>query len=134
MALGRRMCRQHAAPLVAMAAFILDDVNAAGSIVVDTIAAACWSRTADLRGDVLRATLAASVFRRCLGNLVNRERFGPVGHMPGSTASSQPGGYLASLSATQRCTIAVILFSGHSLQAASRTGALPSPRVSRHPR
>src|SRR4029453_519393 len=102
-------------PLLAMALLILDDVDAASEIVVDALVAASRRTHAITPGaDRVRAILAASVYRRCLGSHVVRERFGmaPTGPAVPDTDPMMP---LTGLNVRQRCTIALALFGGHSL-------------------
>ncbi len=123
---ARRLCRCHSAPLLAMATLILGDVDAAAEIVVDTLAAASRSRRPRHPGGRrMRARLATSVYRRCLGRLALRERF------PRSTEGPAPGGPvgLARLTEGQRCVIAFTVFSGHGLPGVARTLNLTPARV-----
>jgi DNA-directed RNA polymerase specialized sigma24 family protein len=119
--LARQLCRRHARPLLAMALLILDDVDAASEIVVDALVAASRRTHAITPGaDRVRAILAASVYRRCVGSHVVRERFGlaPTGRTVPDTDPMMP---LTGLNVRQRCTIALALFGGHSLSGAART-------------
>jgi hypothetical protein len=106
-----------------MASLILNDADAAGPIVVDTVVAA--SRRGQVYGrdhSRVRATLATSVYRRCLGTLALRERFGlpPVADTP-TVAAGTATVALDWLSVRQRCTVALTIFGRHSLPSAART-------------
>jgi DNA-directed RNA polymerase specialized sigma24 family protein len=119
--LARQLCRRHARPLLAMALLILDDVNAASEIVVDALVAASRRTHAITPGaDRVRAILAASVYRRCVGRHVFRERFGLASTGP-AVPDTDPMMPLTGLNVRQRSTIALALFGGHSLSGAART-------------
>jgi hypothetical protein len=128
---GRQLCRYHAAALLAIAVLILKDSEAATKIVVDTIVGA--SRRPGLLhpGDGrVRTALAASVYRRCLGTLVLRERFGPPGPVP-TVADAAVGMPHARLNDRQRSAVAVTLFGGHNLNGAARILGLTPASVIR---
>lgn len=73
---ARALCRRHAAPLLAMASAMIDDVERASDIVASAIAAVCRDhRGASSTDDVILARLSRSVYRRCLGHLALMERF-----------------------------------------------------------
>jgi DNA-directed RNA polymerase specialized sigma24 family protein len=128
--LSRHVCRRHAAPLLAMAHLILQDGDAACDVVVDTIVAACRRQQIDPRR--ARTALAASVYRRCLGALAARERFGPSPDLAAGLEGTVPDGPFAQLTVPQRCTMALTLFGRHSLPQAARTLNLPTDTVVRH--
>jgi len=130
--LSRHVCRRHAAPLLAMAHLILQDGDAACDVVVDTIVAACRRQQIDPHRVPARAALAAAVYRRCVGALVARERFGPSPDPPGGLEVTVPDGPFAQLTVQQRCTIALTLFGGHSLPQAARTLNVSTDGVVRH--
>jgi hypothetical protein len=119
MEFGRQMCRYHAAALLAIAVLILKDSDAATKIVVDTIVGS--SRRPGLLhpGDRrVRTALVASVYRRCLGALVLRERFGLPGPVPiVSDAVAMPRAWLND---RQRSALAVALFGGRDLNGVAR--------------
>ena len=117
--LGRQLCRYHAAPLLAMAVLILRDSDAATKIVVDTIVGASRRRGRLHPSDGhVRTALAASVYRRCLGALVLRERFGLPSPVPiVSDAVAMPR---ARLNDRQRSAMAVALFGGRDLNGVAR--------------
>lgn len=117
--LGRQLCRYHAAPLLAMAVLILRDSDAATKIVVDTIVGASRRRGRLHPSDgQVRTALAASVYRRCLGALVLRERFGLPSPVPiVSDAVAMPR---ARLNDRQRSAMAVALFGGRDLNGVAR--------------
>ena len=128
--LGRQLCRYHAAPLLAMAALILKDSGAATKIVVDAIVDASRRRGLPHPGDGrVRTALAASVYRRCLGALVLRERFGLPGPVPiVSDAVAMPRAWLND---RQRSAIAVALFGGRDLNGVARILGLTPANVLR---
>ena len=104
-----------------MALLIVDDVDAASEIVVDTLVAASLRTHAITPGaDRVRAILAASVYRRCVGRQAFRERFGLASTGP-AVPDTDPMMPLTSLNVRQRLTIALALFGGHSLSGAART-------------
>ncbi len=116
---GRRLCRRHAASLLAMASLILNDVDAASEIVVDTIVhASRRTHTFDADDGQVRAALAASVYWRCVGALVLYERFGPS---PVPRTVDDPATVpLAGLGMRHRSAMALTLFGGHDLQSVAR--------------
>jgi DNA-directed RNA polymerase specialized sigma24 family protein len=119
--LARHLCRRHASSLLAMALLIVDDLDAASEIVVDALVAASRRTHAITPGaGRVRAILAASVYRRCIGRHVLHERFGlaPTGPAVPDTYPMMP---VTGLNVRQRCTIALALFGGHSLSGAART-------------
>jgi hypothetical protein len=129
MEFGRQMCRYHAAALLAIAVLILKDSDAATKIVVDTIVGA--SRRPGLLhpGDRrVRTALVASVYRRCLGALVLRERFGLPGPVP-SAADAVAAMPRAWLTDRQRSAMAVALFGGHDLNGVARILGLTPANV-----
>jgi hypothetical protein len=128
--LGRQLCRYHAAPLLAMAVLILKDSEAATKIVVDTIVGASLRRGLLHPGDGrVRTALASSVYRRCLGALVLRERFGLPGPVPiVSDAVAMPR---ALLNDRQRSAMAVALFGGGDLNGVARILGLAPANVLR---
>src|SRR4029434_6898660 len=72
----RALCHHHAGALLAMASVVLGDVDSAGEIVADTIAAVCRDGQYLLPTDrETRRQLARSVYHRCLGQLAMIERF-----------------------------------------------------------
>jgi len=115
-----------------MAHLILQDMDAACDVVVDTIVAACRRQKVDPYHARARAALAASVYRRCIGALVARERFGPPPDLAASLEVTVPDGPFARLTVPQRCTLALTLFGRHSLPQASRTLNLPTDSVVQH--
>jgi hypothetical protein len=119
--LGRHVCRLHAGPLLAMAVLILQDVDAASGVVVETIAAACRRPNLDPIGTRSRTALATSVYRRCLGVLAARERFGPSPDLTAGIGSAGIGPPLGWLTNQQRCAMALILYGRHGLHRAART-------------
>jgi hypothetical protein len=72
---ARVLCRQHAAPLFAMASMILNDADTATEIVADTLAAACHPVHSRPAGAGTRLELARSVYWRCIGLIAATERF-----------------------------------------------------------
>ena len=116
---GRRLCRRHAASLLAMASLILNDIDAASEVVVDTIVhASRRTHTFDPDDGRVRAALAASVYWRCVGALVLNERFGPS---PVPRTVDDPATVtLAGLGMRHRSAMALTLFGGHNLQSAAR--------------
>jgi hypothetical protein len=115
-----------------MAHLILQDGDAACDVVVDTIVAACRRQQIDPHRVPARAALAASVYRRCVGALVARERFGPSPDLSDGLEVTVPDGPFAQLTVHQRCTIALTLFGGHSLPQAARTLNVSTEGVVRH--
>jgi hypothetical protein len=115
-----------------MAYLILQDVDAACDVVVDTIVAACRRQPVDPHHARARAALAASVYRRCFGALVARERFGPSPDISAGLEVTAPDGPFARLTVPQRCTMALTLFGSHSLPQTARTLNLPTDSVVRH--
>ena len=70
-----------------MASRILNDVDAASMVVVDTIVDASRRiHTFDSDESRARAALAASVYWRCVGALVLHERFGPSPDLPSAAS------------------------------------------------
>jgi hypothetical protein len=116
---GRRLCRRHAASLLAMASLILNDVDPASEVVVDTIVDASRRiHTFDPDDGRVRAALAASVYWRCVGALVLYERFGPSPDLP---TVADPGTVpIAGLGVRHRFALALTLFGGHDLTSAAR--------------
>jgi hypothetical protein len=131
MEIGRQLCRYHAAPRLAIAVLILKDSDAATKIVVDTIVGARRRPGLLHPGDRrVRTALSTSVYRRCLGTLVLRERFGLPGPVPtvADAAAAMPRAWLND---RQRSAMAVALFGGHNLNgAAGILGLTPSERHS----
>ena len=131
MELGRQLCHHHAAPLLAIAVLILKDSDAATKIVVDTIVGASGRRGLLHPGDGrVRTALAASVYRRCLGTLVLRERFGLPGSVP-TVADAVAAMPRAGLNDRQRSAVAVVLFGGQNLNGAARILGLTPANVLR---
>lgn len=119
-ALVRRVCGRHAAALVAIASLILDDLEVAGDVVSDAIAAMCVrSPTLDPDGEEARARLAASVYRRCLGRLAAGERF--PGLIPLTDTAGAPSDRLAQLSLRHRAVVALVLFGKQDMPMAADT-------------
>jgi DNA-directed RNA polymerase specialized sigma24 family protein len=115
-----------------MAHLILQDGNAACDVVVDTIVAACRRQQIDPRHVQARAALAASAYRRCLGALAARERFGAPPDLSADPEVTVPDGPFARLTVHQRCAMALTVFGGHNLPQAARTLNLPTDTVVRH--
>jgi hypothetical protein len=102
-----------------MASLILNDVDAASHVVVDTIVHASRRiHTLDPDDGRVRAALAASVYWRCVGALALYERFGPSPDLP--TVAEPATVPLAGLGTRHRFAIALTLFGGHNLQSAAR--------------
>jgi len=102
-----------------MAVLILRDSDAATKIVVDTFVGASRRRGRLHPSDgQVRTALAASVYRRCLGALVLRERFGLPSPVPiVSDAVAMPRAWLND---RQRSAMAVALFGGRDLNGVAR--------------
>jgi DNA-directed RNA polymerase specialized sigma24 family protein len=118
---SRHVCRIHALSLLRIAALILRDVDTASDIVADAIVAECRKRNVDPHDSGARARLAASVYRRCIGVLVARERFGP--------ATSTPDSSLGGLTIHQRSAIALTLFGNHSVNRTAQVLRRPAGAV-----
>jgi hypothetical protein len=115
---GRRLCRRHAGSLLAMASLILDDLAAAGDVVVETIVdASRRMQTVDPDDERVGATLAASVYSRCIGVLALHERFGSSPYE--STAVDAVAVPIGELGVAHRCAVALTLFGGHDLLSAA---------------
>ena len=102
-----------------MASLILNDVDAASDVVVDTIVDA--SRRIHAFGPDhgrVRAALATSVYWRCVGALALYERFGPSPDLP-SVAHPAAVPH-AGLGTRHRFAVALTLFGGHDLPSAAR--------------
>jgi hypothetical protein len=131
------LCRQHAAPLLAMASMILEDADAATDIVAATLAAACrpveHSRPSSTG---TRVELARSAFWRCIGLIATTERFGPGLQQPSNSGSdlavdNAAVRSLVALSANHRAVMALTLFGGHDLRQAGVTLQMSVPQVVR---
>ncbi len=122
--IGRELCLLYARPLLAMAVLLLDDFDAAGEVVSDTIAAACRrGEVVDPGGDGIRIKLANSVYQRCEGRLATRERFGqqrPGARAAGAAAVTGPGD-------PDRALLALAVFGGQDLAQVATTVTAPSP-------
>ncbi len=102
-----------------MASLILNDVDTASEVVVDTIVDASRRiRTFDRDHGRVRVALAASVYWRCVGALVLYERFGPSPDLP--TVADPATAPLADLGMRHRFAMALTLFGGHNLESAAR--------------
>jgi DNA-directed RNA polymerase specialized sigma24 family protein len=120
----RALCRHHAAALLAMAAVLLEDVDAAGDIVAATLASACRDkRRAEPASLETRTQLARSVYHRCLGHLAFVERFpqlsGPNDRRRHTAA------LFGHLSVDQRALLALAVFGGHDVAQIARTLRMP---------
>lgn len=127
---ARQLCRRHTQALLSLALLILDDVDAASDIVVEVLAAAGRrTRAITPSADGARGNLAASVYRRCVGDHVLRERFGLPRTGPARPDSMGP---LGRLTVRQRCTVALAIFGGQDLAGTARTLNLRPAEVLRH--
>jgi DNA-directed RNA polymerase specialized sigma24 family protein len=121
----RALCRHHAAALLAMAAVLLEDVDAAGDIVAATLAAACRDRRlVALASPETRTHLARSVYHRCLGQQAFMERFP---QLSGPNDRRQDTASLfGHLSVDQRALLALAVFGGHDVAQIARTLRMPT--------
>lgn len=115
-----RVRGRHAAALVAIAALILDDLDAASDVVSDAIASMdARSPTLDPDGQPARAQLAASVYRRCLSRLAVGERYPAT--IPLSDGTGGASARLARLSLRHRAAVALVLLGELDLPMAADT-------------
>lgn len=116
----RELCQAHGGALVAIAQLVLDGGQHVSEVVAEAIAAECDTNgTSDVRSSDTRQRLARSVFNRCRGRLVTRERFGEPAT---ARADARPGelpSVLGRLSADVRATVALTMFGRHGLSEAA---------------
>jgi hypothetical protein len=120
----RALCRHHAAALLAMAALLLKDVDAAGDIVAATLAAACRDRR--------RAAPASLETRTQLGRSVNHRRLGQLAFMERFPQLSGPNdrrqntvSLFGHPSVEQRALLALAVFGRHDVAQIARTLRMP---------
>jgi len=115
-----RVRGRHAAALVAIAALILDDLDAADDVVSDAIASMdARGPTLDPDGQPARAQLAASVYRHCLARLAVEERLPDT--IPLSDGTGGASARLARLSLRHRAAVALVLLGEQDLPTAADT-------------
>jgi DNA-directed RNA polymerase specialized sigma24 family protein len=118
---GRNLCDLHARPLLSLAVLLLDDPDTASEVVSDTIASACDAEEYTSIRSGGRVQLARSVYRRCLGRLAVRERFGPVPGRARPERAARRSSTPVTLDTDRVALVALVIFGGHDLGQAAAT-------------
>jgi DNA-directed RNA polymerase specialized sigma24 family protein len=126
---GRELCARHAGPLLILAAATLQDVQIAGEVVAEAVAAACQAPDqVDPGHPAAPVQLARSVYHRCLGRIATEERFPglPTRRVVTRRPARTP---LSELSPEQRAVITLSLFGGASLHDTAFAVGVSTDRV-----
>lgn len=124
--LGRteRLCRLHAARLLALAIVLVGDSDRADRVVIDTLVAACRGGEPPNPGEEIgRPQLAAAVYHRCVAAREMRDR---PQRRPVPLIRPAP---LMALPDDERALVALVLFGAHDRDRAAATLDVPGSEV-----